>query len=194
MASRANVATIICPDLECDEVLSDQDIKAAAPPSTYARHNAICKRAEDDKKPGWRWCLRASCEAGQQHLNGSAVCVCNSCGASACVRCDRPFHQGETCVAYRARTGAGAKEKATRDTISETTGKCPGCGIRVELVDGCYHILCKLGICNSQGRRLRKVSGTRYDVDFCIGCGRTHDSINEYGHDEGCRRNELGAA
>lgn len=31
------------------------------------------------------------------------IMTCNTCSARACVRCDRPMHDGETCAAYQAR-------------------------------------------------------------------------------------------
>ncbi|KAK3681506.1 hypothetical protein LTR37_020885 [Vermiconidia calcicola] len=62
-----------------------------------------------------------------KHKNGSDdisnIFTCNTCSARACVPCDRPFHEGETCAQYRHRMKT-ADEKASLEKIEEACTQC----------------------------------------------------------------------
>ena len=73
------------------------------------------------------------------------IFTCPLCSAQACVPCNRPWHEGETCTEYRARTKDRFEEEdqALR-TIGKVTKKCPGCGKRIERNGGCPRMICSL--------------------------------------------------
>lgn len=72
------------------------------------------------------------------------ICACHACGAKACVACDRPWHEGETCEAYRARIkGRASEEDATLEVIRARTKECPECQRSIEKNGGCAHMMCK---------------------------------------------------
>lgn len=81
-------------------------------------------------------------EAGADILPQPDICVCSACGARACVPCDRPWHEGETCEAYRARIkGRAGEEDATLEVIRARTRECPECKRSMEKNGGCPHML-----------------------------------------------------
>ncbi|KAK3717649.1 hypothetical protein LTR37_005716 [Vermiconidia calcicola] len=51
------------------------------------------------------------------------IFTCNTCSARACVPCDRPFHEGETCAQYQHRMKT-ADEKASLEKIEEACTQC----------------------------------------------------------------------
>lgn len=72
------------------------------------------------------------------------ICKCNECGARACVRCDRPWHENETCADYQTRIQDRIEEEdATLEVIQKKTKKCPSCSRSIEKAGGCKHMFCK---------------------------------------------------
>lgn len=67
-------------------------------------------------------------------------CMCNECGARACVPCDRPWHYGETCSDYQLRIKDKVEEEdKSMLTIQRTTKKCPHCQRNIQKNGGCPH-------------------------------------------------------
>ncbi|CAK4033786.1 E3 ubiquitin- ligase [Lecanosticta acicola] len=104
-------SAIQCPYGGCDEEVSRQkDMPDAATTHQRSRYSHIAHRIVQSRVPRWRWCLAPDCDEGQLHeplepptLEEEDVCVCDGCGAEACVLCDRPYHDAETCEEYAAR-------------------------------------------------------------------------------------------
>jgi ariadne-1 len=71
------------------------------------------------------------------------ICTCNTCGSMTCVTCDRPWHEGETCADYQARTKdrMNEEEKALRE-IQKVTKACPNCKKRIQKNGGCPYMHC----------------------------------------------------
>jgi len=124
--------------------------------------------------PGWRWCLAPGCRAGQVHeqilkvafkkakkkgrgnvkkveavkMEESEVmpdiCECHECGAKACVTCDRPWHEGESCAEYQLRIKDRVDEEdRALNEIRKITKQCPGCKKPVQKNGGCPAMQCK---------------------------------------------------
>jgi len=73
---------------------------------------------------------------------------CNTCGARACIPCDRPYHVGETCAEFQIRTkGRLEEEDKTVREIEKATKACPGCTKRIQKNGGCPNMRCAQ--CNS---------------------------------------------
>ncbi|EMC94020.1 hypothetical protein BAUCODRAFT_36491 [Baudoinia panamericana UAMH 10762] len=71
------------------------------------------------------------------------ICTCHVCGTRACVSCDRPWHEGETCVAYQERVkGRFEEEDQSFRVIQKVSRPCPGCGRRVQKNGGCRFMHC----------------------------------------------------
>lgn len=72
------------------------------------------------------------------------ICTCNECGSKACVNCDRPWHEGETCREYKARVkDRFDEEDLTMREIKKVTRKCPSCSKNIIKHGGCPSMFCK---------------------------------------------------
>ncbi|TKA24319.1 hypothetical protein B0A50_06789, partial [Salinomyces thailandicus] len=69
------------------------------------------------------------------------ICECQNCGAKACVPCDRPYHEGETCAQYQLRVKDRLEEedRALKE-IHKTTKRCPHCNVSVQKNGGCPYM------------------------------------------------------
>lgn len=82
------------------------------------------------------------------------IFTCKSCGASACVPCNRPRHLGETCAQYQARVkDRMEEEEASLKELQKHSKQCPKCSRPIQKSRGCNHMHC-----------------TQCKVDFCWGC------------------------
>lgn len=74
-----------------------------------------------------------------------SVFTCETCGARACVPCDRPYHEDETCAQYqeRAQRQNGVEEEASRKTIAKECKRCPTCAKLIEKDGSCDQVQCK---------------------------------------------------
>ena len=185
---------ISCP--ECPELMQKSDMKLHAAKDIYKKFDELERREIAEKTPGWRWCLAPRCRAGQVHepsvpaagrktkprglktrkgkkqQDDQNVCVCNECGAKACVDCDRPFHEGETCEEYQKRmknTHAEKDDAASLKTIQKECKQCPGCNKNIMRNGGCDAMRC-----------------TQCKTHFCFLCLRNYDAIRQDGHGPGC--------
>lgn len=159
-----------CPQPDCEGVMRNVNVNIALGKKgmpTYQRFVELERKYIGDNTPGWRWCLAPGCRAGQVHTSPSPVPLprrrskitnlfvekkpeqepdiftCNDCGAKACVPCDRPYHEGETCEQYQVRTkDRFDEEDQALKTIHRVTKSCPGCGKRIEKNGGCPSMLC----------------------------------------------------
>ena len=158
------------------------NVEEAATKKVYLLFNELERKHIGNTTPGWRWCLAPGCEAGQVHETkieatteepkakkrcGSKkpvgqvkvpaepdICICHECGAKACVTCDRPFHEGESCEQYQLRTKDRMDEEVKAlKKIQQSTKSCPSCGKRIEKNGGCPSMIC-----------------TQCNVNFCWNC------------------------
>ncbi len=74
--------------------------------------------------------------------NDDDICICEECGAQACVQCDRPRHNGETCEEFQKRMRED--EEATIKLIAAECKKCPNtnCNKNIQKNGGCDHMIC----------------------------------------------------
>jgi hypothetical protein len=63
------------------------------------------------------------------------ICTCHECGAKACVLCNVPYHDDETCEQYQKRKKRQneKEEKQTRKFIEKQCKGCPGCNKKIEV-------------------------------------------------------------
>ncbi|KAK5123829.1 hypothetical protein LTR85_002465 [Meristemomyces frigidus] len=144
------------------------------------------KKAEDDvNEAGTKTKTRSkkkstavSSSSSSSSDNDDTICTCTTCGARACVPCDRPYHDGETCAQYQKRRArqTTAEEQATAKTIEAKCKKCPNaaCGKNIEKNGGCDAVYCVCG------------------EHFCWPCRTPYLVINKQGHGEGCVYAEAG--
>ncbi|PPJ50272.1 hypothetical protein CBER1_04912 [Cercospora berteroae] len=154
--------------VECKEVMRPVNVEIAASQQVYEKFDRIAKRKLTEDIPGWRWCLAPLCDNGQKHVKVEAataskkksgrsskkkgieggdsaevpdICTCNECGAKACVSCDAPWHEGETCGEYKDRTHS-EQDEASLAMIRNSFKKCPSCNKSIEKDGGCDYMAC----------------------------------------------------
>ncbi|KAI5361939.1 Putative IBR domain-containing protein [Septoria linicola] len=103
-------------------------------------------RISHDMNPNWRQCLNTDCDFGQFHVSPKPEwgmetdvfhCTWN-CQSKACVKCDRPWHEGQSCEEFNESIASQREqEMADREYIErlkkdgEIKG-CPNCACAVE--------------------------------------------------------------
>lgn len=71
------------------------------------------------------------------------ICTCKDCGAKACVPCDRPWHENETCEEYQFRVKDRLEEEdKSLAAIIKLSKRCPNCSKSIEKDGGCRHMKC----------------------------------------------------
>jgi hypothetical protein len=130
-------------------ITSDQEVPGS-------RNNPIdLSDAKGSSWTGWiRRSVRTAIEA-QKHLTPneapalvlrphvSDICTCKDCGTQACVPCDRPWHEHETCHEYQARIKDRLEEEdKSLAVIQRQTKQCPNCSKKIEKNGGCRHMHC----------------------------------------------------
>ncbi|KAI5357042.1 putative IBR domain, E3 ubiquitin ligase RBR family, TRIAD supradomain-containing protein [Septoria linicola] len=155
--------------VECKETMRPVNVEAAATKTVYEKFDRLARRHLAESIPNWRWCLAIGCEHGQEHVKEGApvplgtpkkggrlsrkadttqsehaevdICTCSKCGARACVACDVPMHEKETCEEYRGRTRSEEND-ASLQLIESTFKKCPKCSKSIEKNGGCDSMYC----------------------------------------------------
>lgn len=94
----------------------------------------------------FRWCPKEGCGSGQLHDGGedSPIVTCRKCGDKMCFVHSIEWHEGDTCAEFQAKRDADKTEQASQRYLEKTTKTCPNaaCGIRVEKISGCDHMIC----------------------------------------------------
>ena len=104
-------------------------------------------------------------------VNNLNIFTCHSCGASACVPCDRPYHDGESCAQYRKRRKRQdeTEEVASQKLIEKECKKCPKCEKNIQRSMGCDYMTCEFsqgpGTCFAQPGLLRRCSCRKFTVE-----------------------------
>ncbi|KAK3626169.1 hypothetical protein LTR56_019957 [Elasticomyces elasticus] len=108
------------------------------------------------------------------------IFTCKDCGAKACVPCDRPFHEGETCSEYQERRKfqTETQDKASEKFIKKQCKQCPNaeCKKSIEKNGGCDAVYC-----------------TQCRTQFCWICTAPYTIISVSGHYKGCTYAKAGA-
>jgi len=69
------------------------------------------------------------------------IFTCKECGHKACVPCDRPWHDGETCKMFKKRLEE--ENKQSEELIEKVCKACPKCKKPIEKNGGCDHMYCE---------------------------------------------------
>ncbi|KAK3676906.1 hypothetical protein LTR78_003110 [Recurvomyces mirabilis] len=111
-------------------------------------------------------------------IDSDTICMCNTCNASACVSCDRPYHESETCAQYQGRRKrqTETEEKASETLIGKKCKHCPKCKKNIEKNGGCDMVTC-----------------TQCYTNFCWRCELDYVEIRKTGHGRGCAYARQGA-
>ena len=161
--------SLTCP--ECNELLSEIDIKAFTTPEVYGRYEDQVLRSALSKDPEFHWCVAPGCHSGHLHAGSSPIFRCIQCGTRSCIKHNVLWHEGMTCTEYdsSARSSQRAREEAASiEKVKEMSKPCPGrgCGWRIEKKGGCDHMTCH-----------------KCRTEFCWRCSADYNDIRRYGNE-----------
>lgn len=128
-----------CP--ECRSPFQYHEMKAWAPQELFERYDSLLARRALSADGRFHWCL--NCPSGQVNDSDHPKFVCAVCEFEQCSQHGVAWHQGETCAQYDERPKQRDEEE-TRQTIHNTTQKCPQCKTKIEKDGGCIHMTCKV--------------------------------------------------
>ena len=148
-----------CPDMNCEILLDDEDIKAALSTLSYGKFQQFRILAHMRLDPNIRWCPTENCPGGVVSDPSDPLfpkLVCNECGISFCAECSLVWHEGFSCQSYRRHLKNKEKgdvkrkrkqeQKDMKEWLKQNKSiKCAKCGALVQRESGCNHITCRCG-------------------------------------------------
>ena len=159
---------IKCP--ECAQTLEYNEVQQAASAETFEAYDKLAFRNALGSLDEFAWCLAVGCGSGQLNIENNHFMDCVSCGYKQCLNHKVAWHEGETCEQYDYRTSGQKKrdeEKKEEEMLNTLSKKCPGpgCGWRIQKIDGCEHMTCK-----------------KCKFEFCWQCLASHVEIKRVGN------------
>jgi hypothetical protein len=159
---------IKCP--ECAQTLEYNEVQQAASADIFEAYDKLAFRNALGSLDEFAWCLAVGCGSGQLNIENNHFMDCISCGYKQCLNHKVAWHDGETCEQYDYRTSGQKKrdeEKKDEEMLNTLSKKCPGpgCGWRIQKIDGCEHMTCK-----------------KCKFEFCWQCLASHAEIKRVGN------------
>lgn len=133
-----------CPDARCSEVLTEVEIRRAAP-DLLPKYQQYQLRSVAEAVG--RWCPGAGC--GRVHIFGGSssttgVADCDACGSCFCTGCgEEEPHAPCPCPNLAKWKEKGADQSETINWLTVNTKNCPKCSSRIEKNGGCMYIRCQ---------------------------------------------------
>lgn len=121
--------------------------KEPPPPKEEQPEKVTPKKPKTRGKKGVKAKPEVEVEVESKVESEPDICTCNECGAQACVTCDRPMHDEETCEEYQLRIkDRTAEEDASLIAIKKFAKKCPQCSRNIQKDGGCPSMWCKFAL------------------------------------------------
>ena len=170
---RGEVLDTKCPDMNCDELLTDKILQESLSLLEYGKFKQFRLLAGLRLEPNCRWCPKDGCEngvIGNFEDDTFPKLTCGECLSEFCFHCSDFWHEGMTCkqkdkFKIKQENKADSKrkkneEKETRKWMKHNkTIKCSKCSALVQRKEGCNHMTCNCG------------------HEFCWLCGETIFSV-----------------
>jgi len=137
-----------CPQSGCQEVLTEQEVEAAAPDhlqkfQTYQLRNFVESNTLTRWCPG-KGCERIACaQTASQMEQEDNVAHCDECLTSFCLICGEEPHSPCGCKDLAKWNEKCRNESETANWILANTKSCPKCVSRIEKNQGCNHMTCQ---------------------------------------------------
>lgn len=137
-----------CPDATCKEVLTEVEMKKAAPDclnkfQTFQLRNFV------ESNTLTRWCPGVGCDriawaatASVMEQDGN-IANCDGCCTSFCMVCGEEPHAPSGCKDLAQWNEKCRNESETANWMLANTKECPKCRTRIEKNQGCNHIVCQ---------------------------------------------------
>ncbi|KAJ3092380.1 hypothetical protein HK102_007986 [Quaeritorhiza haematococci] len=141
---KSNATHIRCPIVNCRVEMQHHEIQALATPPVFHQFDQLLLKKALRELPDFRWCKRATCGSGQDHIGGRKypIMTCAACHFRSCFTHDVPWHSGLTCTEFE-ETLDTERNRATRAYLDRRTKPCPRCGRSIEKNGGCDHMTCR---------------------------------------------------
>ena len=152
---KGQTTEIKCINVGCRKVLAYADVRriclgdgaTAKSREVFDRFDHLLMRRAVEAAPHFRWCSRANCGSGQDHLNAGRypimTCCKASCKAKTCFNHQVPWHEGMTCAQYDEAQRTATDAVAAEEWKRRNTKPCPRCRAPIEKNAGCCHMTCK---------------------------------------------------
>jgi ariadne-1 len=134
-----------CPQAECDEVLTEVEVEAAAT-ECLAKFQSFQLRNFVESNCMTRWCPGKGCDRVACAPNASAmeqegnIAHCDGCSTSFCLICGEEPHAPSGCKELNRWLEKCRNESETANWILANTKSCPKCVSRIEKNQGCNHM------------------------------------------------------
>lgn len=144
----SSTGSIRCPSSDCKQNLEYQDVQKWATAEVFDRFDMLLLRKALCQYEHYVFCPAPNCGAGQEHVGGESnnIVTCYSCGTKQCFTHQTKWHEGFTCAQWDEHMQISLEQQAmTEEWIQKETKPCsgPGCGKRIQKVDGCDHMTCR---------------------------------------------------
>lgn len=155
----AQVSKIPCPDHECENEITEAEIKNLISDINYEKYQIFKRNNELSNNPFVRWCPQPDCTGFDLGNISKDHLTCPVCSFEYCYYCGEPWHTANKC-----------KQKYDRDL--DDWGKknnlrfCTNCRIKVEKTMGCDHM-----VCTRCGFQWCWLCGEQYNHDHMSTCG-----------------------
>lgn len=180
------VTTISCPNPECNQLLSRDEILAVlntkqdlGTKDKYERFR-LAKSTNDKEKvcPNCSWLTPIKTDKKVRKWKESDIHItCEKCDLEWCFKCHAPWHKNITCKQFRRGNKDFKKWITEKDAKGNANGHhCPSCKIPIQRSTGCNHMTCsdcRCEFCYRCGCRfinLPGVFGDHYSTLGFAGC------------------------
>ena len=139
-----------CPQSTCTEVLTEEEVTAAAP-HLLSQFQHFQLRSFVDSNELARWCPGKGCERVAHCVKQTKAFVdeqdkiadCDACHLSFCIACGEEPHIPVACKILAQWHEKNNNESETANWITANTKTCPKCATRIQKDGGCMYVTCR---------------------------------------------------
>lgn len=179
---------LTCTDPGCqDKQLNETDLRSISGYPHIALFKGYQEKINYLKTLAWirahpngKGCPSADCQHAFLSSEHAEQIQCSECHAYYCSHCLHNHPQGWTCAQakqVRESENQSPEAAATARYLADNTKPCPRCETATERTEGCNHMACPVGTCQTHfcfecGNRLEHpyYNGTGVDGTLCCGC------------------------
>lgn len=140
-----------CPQSNCTEVVTEEEVAAAAP-HLLMKFQHYQLRSFVDSNDLARWCPGKGCEqvahaTHHKHFryldDHDKIADCGACQTSFCIACGSEPHIPVACALLIEWDEKNSNESETANWITANTKSCPKCATRIHKDGGCQYVTCR---------------------------------------------------
>jgi len=138
--------TLKCPDPDCKEFMSPNEVKHVVDAETYAKYEEFALASALNSMPDIRWCPKPNCKNAMigEEQNPMMICSNPQCRFTFCFNCKEEWHADATCEQFQEWRHENSEADAKYDEwVKANAKKCPKCQAPIEKNGGCNHMTCK---------------------------------------------------